>query len=253
MSATFDLYPLRFRVTPRSTAALMPNLLRGAFGSALKQLSEDDYQRFFAPSTLPGGGPSGLADPPRPFVFRLREAHGIGASNIGMNVFAPATELFIRAVRLIDAFEIESVEGIEPLHLLLAGDPHPVNRLRVHFLTPTELKGSDQPDFGTLMARIRDRVSTLRHLYGPGPLDIDFKAFGERAARVAMTRCELTRVAAERISRATGQRHSLGGFTGIAEYEGDLAEFIPYLEIARWTGVGRQTVWGKGEIAYETF
>ena len=33
----------------------------------------------------------------------------------------------------------------------------------------------------------------------------------------------------------------------------DVAEFLPYLEIARWTGVGRQTVWGKGEIAYETF
>jgi len=68
-----------------------------------------------------------------------------------------------------------------------------------------------------------------------------------------MTRCELVQVAAGRTSRATGQRHSLGGFTGVAEYEGDLAEFLPYLEIARWTGVGRQTVWGKGEIAYETF
>ena len=68
-----------------------------------------------------------------------------------------------------------------------------------------------------------------------------------------MTRCELVPVAAERTSRGTGQRHSLGGFTGVAEYQGDLAKFLPYLEIARWTGVGRQTVWGKGEIAYETF
>jgi hypothetical protein len=30
-----------------------------------------------------------------------------------------------------------------------------------------------------------------------------------------------------------------------------MAEFLPYLEAARWTGVGRQTVWGKGEIAVE--
>lgn len=251
MCPTFDLYPLRFRVTPRGTAPLTPNMLRGAFGSALKQLSEDDYQRFFAPSAPPGG-PSGLADPPRPFVFRLREANGVADRNIGMNVFTPGTELFIHAMGLIDAFQIEAVEGTDPLRLPLAGDTNPQNRLRVHFLTPTELKGSDRPDFGTLLARIRDRVSTLRQLYGPGPLDIDFKAFGERAARVAMTRCELTHVAAERTSRATGQRHSLGGFTGSAEYEGELAEFIPYLEIARWTGVGRQTVWGKGEIAYET-
>ena len=73
----------------------------------------------------------------------------------------------------------------------------------------------------------------------------------ERAAAIRMTRCELEHVDAERLSGSTGQRHSLGGFIGVAEYEGDLAEFVPYLEIARWTGVGRQTVWGKGEIAWE--
>jgi len=45
--------------------------------------------------------------------------------------------------------------------------------------------------------------------------------------------------------------HSLGGFTGEAEYEGDLAEFLPWLRAARWVGVGRQTVWGKGELRVE--
>ena len=43
-------------------------------------------------------------------------------------------------------------------------------------------------------------------------------------------RCELTRVAVERRSSRTGQRHGIGGFIGIAEYEGDLAEFLPYLQ-----------------------
>ena len=124
-------------------------------------------------------------------------------------------------------------------------------RLRVRFLTPTELKGTDAPEFGPLMARIRDRISTLRALYGPGPLDLDFRAFGERADRVRMTRCELHTVEEQRLSKGTGQRHSLGGFTGFAEYEGAVAEFMPYLEAVRWTGVGRQTVWGKGEIGVE--
>jgi hypothetical protein len=148
---------------------------------------------------------------------------------------------------------LNSVAGTEALRLPLGASQSRARRVRVHFLTPTELKGAEQPDFRILIARIRDRISTLRELYGEGPLAIDFKAFGERAGRVSMSHCELTPVDAERTSRATGQRHSLGGFTGVAEYEGDLAEFLPYLEIARWTGVGRQTVWGKGEIAYETF
>jgi len=147
---------------------------------------------------------------------------------------------------------LSSVSGTERLCLRLCAPEGPIGRLRVRFLTPTELKGTERPEFGALLRRVRDRVSALRELYGDGPLAIDFKAFGERASCVSMTRCELATVAAQRISRGTGQRHSLGGFTGFAEYEGDLAEFLPYLEIARWTGVGRQTVWGKGEIAYET-
>jgi hypothetical protein len=147
---------------------------------------------------------------------------------------------------------LSSVSGSERLGLPLCASTQPLHRVRVQFLTPTELKGAERPEFGVLLARIRDRISTLRALYGDGPLAIDFEAVGKRANLVSMTRCEFATVTEERTSRGTGQRHSLGGFTGFAEYEGDLTEFVPYLEIARWTGVGRQTVWGKGEIAYET-
>jgi hypothetical protein len=246
---TFDLYPLRFRFATCKLRDFSANTLRGAFGSALKQTDADAYARFFAPKRGEDSGPSGLADPPRPFVFRM-----LGPLQAGINVFLtrdPAVELFTRV--MTELGDLISVEGTAPLRLSLGAAAGPSQRLRVRFLTPTELKGTGQPEFGILLARIRDRVSTLRELYGGGPLEIDFKAFGERASHVSMTRCELVPVAAERTSRGTGQRHSLGGFMGVAEYQGDLAEFLPYLEIARWTGVGRQTVWGKGEIAYETF
>ena len=248
---TFDLYPLRFRIALRRPAPLTPNLLRGAFGGALKKLSEPDYLRFFAPAQSAGEGPSGLADPPRPFVIRM-----VSSTEIGMNVFAtrePAVEVFIDALAHIRALTIEAVSGKELLQLPLAAAHTSVSRVRVEFLTPTQLKGAPRPEFGVLLSRIRDRIGTLRQLYGAGPLEIDFKAFGERARLVSMTRCELVSRSVSRTSRSTGQTHALGGFTGICEYEGDLTEFLPYLEIARWTGVGRQTVWGNGELAYETF
>lgn len=248
-ATTFDLYPLRFRFATCKLRDFSANTLRGSFGSALKKIDSDAYVRFFAPKRAEGSGPSGLADPPRPFVFRM-----LGPLEVGMNLFLtgyPAVDLFTRVMAELGT--VISVAGTEPLRLSLCVPEPKVCRLRVRFLTPTELKGAEQPEFGVLLTRVRDRISTLRELYGDGPLRLDFKAFGERASQVSMTRCELVPVAAERISRATGQRHSLGGFTGLAEYKGDLAEFLPYLEIARWTGVGRQTVWGKGEIAYETF
>ena len=140
----------------------------------------------------------------------------------------------------------------QPIVLSLDRGAENVSRILVRFVTPTELKSAGSPQtpatFATLFGRIRDRVSTLRALYGPGPLAIDFHAMGERAACVEMPRCELRWEHVERRSSRTGQSHPLGGFVGEAEYEGDLAEFLPYLDAAKWIGVGRQTVWGKGEI-----
>jgi plasmid stabilization system protein ParE len=135
----------------------------------------------------------------------------------------------------------------------LGVQPNPVSRIRVQFQTPTELKAAfgDAMDFAVLLARARDRVSTLRSLYGEGPLEIDFRGLAERARYVKTVRAELRRIAVERRSGRTGQRHGIGGVVGFAEYEGDLAEFLPYLEAAAWTGVGRHCTWGNGQIRTE--
>jgi hypothetical protein len=118
----------------------------------------------------------------------------------------------------------------------------------VRFVTPTDLKNAPTPEFGVLFARLRDRLSTLRSLYGSGPLEVDFRAIGERAEKVKMTRCEVRTLEVDRRSGRTGQVHGIGGLVGVAEYEGELAEFLPYLRAGRWVGVGRHTVWGTGEI-----
>lgn len=143
-------------------------------------------------------------------------------------------------------------ELAEPIRVDLGEAHTPVARARVRFVTPTELKSehklADRPEFGILFGRLRDRVSTLRTLYGAGPLEIDFRALGDRAAAVRLTQCELKRTDADRLSSRSGQRHPLGGFVGEVEYQGELDEFMPYLRLGKWVGVGRQTVWGKGEI-----
>jgi hypothetical protein len=139
-----------------------------------------------------------------------------------------------------------------PQELELDAQPELVLGVKLSFVTPTELKTGDgiatKPEFGVLAARIRDRLSILGQAYGDGPLAIDFKAFGERALAVRMTRCEVHQVDVDRRSSRAGQVHSIGGFVGEAEYEGELTEFVPYLKAAKWMGVGRQTVWGKGEV-----
>jgi len=153
---------------------------------------------------------------------------------------------------LYDGRTHQAAEPDPPLTFDLHPAETPVQSLRVRFLTPTELKAgkrlAERPEFRILFSRARDRISTLRALYQGGPLDIDFQAMGRRAAAVRMTRCEIHWRDIKRHSTRTGQVHPLGGFLGEAEYEGDLTEFVPFLELAQWTGVGRHTVWGKGMI-----
>ena len=185
-------------------------------------------------------------------TFRALEAEGIGPGR-GRARLVSVGQLSPEDRVLEQVFGGERIhEQIQPSSIELQPDARPAECVRLRFVTPTELKCAEglaaRPDFPILFARIRDRLSTLGSLYGAGPLDVDFRGIAERASQVLMTHCDLAYEEASRRSSRTGQQHALGGFTGVAEYRGDLAEFLPYLRAARWAGVGRQTVWGKGEI-----
>jgi hypothetical protein len=301
----FRFYPLRFEFVANDSLFFPPgkaaNILRGALGVIFRKLAciphcEDaricdvrdtcPYARVFEP-VASGDGPSGLADWPRPFVFRARHLDGrtvhpgepfwfdLHVFSLDHNVLAYFVLTFASLAReglgprrgkaelqrvltggqvLYDG-STQTISGaVEPLSLDLkpADSSH---RICVDFLTPTELKHehkiASRPEFPILFGRIRDRVGTLSRLYGAGPLDIDYQGTNERAAAVKMTTCHVRRQESQRRSTRTGQAHSIGGLVGVAEYEGDLTEFLPYLEVGRWVGVGRQSVWGKGEINVE--
>lgn len=310
------------------------NILRGAFGTIFRRIAcvpqctsartcewraSCPYARLFEPSALSLSlrhavnrglqslslrhaenrglirtGPSGLADLPRPFVFRAthldsatvaagspfhfdlnlfdlnenaiaylvlafaqlaREGLGPGRRRVELTAVSQLDVNGEPAMALYDGGSLLLRQSANPLELSLEARAELVTRLRLCFVTPTELKSGQQlaarPEFSVVAARIRDRISTLRDLYGAGPLDIDFRAFGDRAALVRMSRCETQQVDVVRRSSRTGQTHSIGGFVGEAEYEGDLTEFVPYLRAAQWTGIGRQTVWGKGQVRVE--
>ncbi len=205
-------------------------------------------------------GPSGLADPPRAFILRASHLNGCAfapgdAFHIDVHTFDPEGDT---AVEIARAFSSVPRAGFELENVVVRGDfsidlasPQPSRWLAVRFVTATELKGANPGDpaaFPVLFARIRDRVSTLRRLYGAGPVEADFRGMGERARNILTVRTNLTERRVFRRSSRTGEVHGIGGFEGSVEYAGDLAEFAPWLRAACWTGVGRHTVWGNGEI-----
>jgi hypothetical protein len=127
--------------------------------------------------------------------------------------------------------------------------------MTIRFATPTELKQagevSSEPEFAVLLARLVERIWTLGRLYQDWAA-WDYHHLVERSRMVRLLDWQWRYRSLRRRSSRTGQRHSLGGFTGIAIYEGPIGVFLPLLEIGRWTGIGRQTVWGKGEIQVES-
>ncbi len=228
------------------------NVIRGALG----QMATVNESRL----------PSGLADPPRPFVLRAAHLDGKRFSPgetlaFGANVFDVHGPV---AASLKSACAAWASTGLGPRRgrvELLATEEDvvtidlrpgtPVSGCALRFPTPTSLKGNPSRDdipFGILFARLRDRISALCTVYGDGPLDLDFRALAERAADVRTVRRNLRYQAVERRSSRTGDVHGIGGLVGQADYAGDLTEFLAWLRAARWTGVGRHTVWGNGVV-----
>jgi hypothetical protein len=95
IALTFEFYRFRFHFRSAGPLYFPPyksgNIVRGAFGSIFRKLvcipschdaktceirSTCPYARVFEPQATRGEGPSGLADWPRPFVFRAAHLDG---------------------------------------------------------------------------------------------------------------------------------------------------------------------------------
>jgi len=125
-----------------------------------------------------------------------------------------------------------------------------VRRVTLRFLTPTMLKAdgflAQKPTFAAILKRLRDRINALSYFYCGNGLDIDFKAFGERAEEIKTVADSTRWVESSRFSRRRGVSHDLSGFVGEVSFEGDLAPFLPYLKLGEYVHVGKNAVFGNG-------
>jgi hypothetical protein len=239
------------------------------------------YANLFEPACL--DGPSGLADAPRPFVIRAASLDGKSfrpgeTFSIDLHLFRldePPLAHFVTAfeqlaqegigagrgrIRLVrvSALNLDRQEtaAVHPqpncLEWEQPADAGPTEFLTLRFTTPTELKSEGailrEAPFEIVLARARDRIATLSQLYGDGQMDLDFRGLAERASLVETVASDLRWESHTRTSSRTRQTHPLGGFVGEVRYRGAIAEFLPFLQAAYWTGIGRQTVWGKGVV-----
>ena len=123
-------------------------------------------------------------------------------------------------------------------------------RVTLRFLTPTVLKADGQiiqrPEFHQIIKRLRDRVNSLAYFYCDETLEMNHKAFGEKAEQVISSRSDFHWEERSRYSRKQNLEHELSGFVGEGTYEGTLDEFLPLLILGQHVHVGKYAVWGNG-------
>jgi hypothetical protein len=239
LKAKFEFFRFRLHFRALDTvhfpAGKSGNVIRGALGRILRDTaSPAAYARLFEPGSHLGQAPSGLGDWPRPFLLRAGALDGRTVPEGGWFCFEvhifdcrPAVLAYFH-----EAFTQLGGQGIGPGHGRVT------------------LERTEQLDLDDVVAPA-----------GSAPLKIDL------APKQAPERAPMDRVGVRFLSptelKSGGTIAArpefailfarLGGFTGSAEYQGELAEFLPWLRAARWVGVGRQTVWGKGDVRVEVF
>ncbi len=264
----FEFYSVVFQFQAIDPFAFPPfltgNIFRGALGSFLQSANRPAYRTLFE---SPGAG-----TPPRPFVLRCRNLDGRRYAPgeifpLRLNLFLPDLDLLEPIGAALTAM---SDAGFGPTrsratllsppahlrHSLCLDEPlEPTKAIRVQFQTPTEIKSNGEivapGAFSVLFEQIYGRLNRLSVLYGSGELSADYKALRKQAQPVLLHSANLSRVDVSRRGTRLRQTHPLGGCVGSVEYGGELTRFVPFLEAAAFTGVGRHTVWGNGEIATE--
>jgi hypothetical protein len=250
---TFQRIRLEFEVREeqRFPAGAAGNIVRGALGWAMRESLPAAYEEFFEPKQL--AGPSGLANRPRPFVLRATHLDGRTIQpreifHIDLHLFREIPrEAFVVAFERIRLGRLRNVRS-ETISVSLDGAHRGIKTLTLLFITPTKLKADSGlaalPHFPVVFARARDRVRAL----SSHEFTLGFAGLAQRSEGISLISHQLKHHRQLRTSSKTGQTHPIGGFTGEAVYAGDLDEFLPILQAAHWTGIGRQTVWGNGVI-----
>lgn len=128
--------------------------------------------------------------------------------------------------------------------------------IKITIRTPTIIKyeGSivRQPDFYHLFLRLRDRVSAIAYFHNGIELEEDFKLLELEAREVETIQSNWRWVELKRRSSKTHQLHDLSGVVGYGVYDFKSIErvelFAPWIKIGEIVNVGKNSVWGMGEI-----
>jgi hypothetical protein len=127
--------------------------------------------------------------------------------------------------------------------------------LRCTLHTPLRLKQGntlhlDLP-FHVLIRACLRRIAALETAYGQGEPALDYQGLVRRAEQVITDHSTLHWQELLRFSNRQNKKVSLSGLMGSVQYRGDLDDFFPLLAYASQVNLGKQTVFGLGNVTID--
>ncbi|NLH40172.1 MAG: CRISPR system precrRNA processing endoribonuclease RAMP protein Cas6 [Elusimicrobia bacterium] len=206
--------------------------------------------------------------------------------NIGINIFGWAVEHYNEFIKTIEEIGKEGIGPLRGKFLLrnvysMDGEnnkkiiydkngmiKNPVSfgftnnfkpvstQFKIIFNTPTKIiydaKPIYNPDFYHIFSRLRDRISSISYFHNNTDLEENYRALEEDSMNVKTLTSRWNFVEVRRRSSRTKQLQDLSGIVGYGIYDFltlDRAEmFYPWIKIGELVNVGKNSVWGMGEI-----
>ncbi|WP_017754495.1 CRISPR system precrRNA processing endoribonuclease RAMP protein Cas6 [Calidifontibacillus oryziterrae] len=162
-----------------------------------------------------------------------------------------AKPIFSNAQRkVINDFIIVTGEEILTQNCELSGE------CRIHFASPARLKYDGEfvsnPAFHIVLRSAVRRITSLLYFHHDEPkLNFDFgRLFQQAEKEITCKKSNVEWTSWERYSNRQKQRLKMGGIVGNAAYQGDFEPYLPWLQLAEWSNIGKNPVFGLGKVKF---
>ncbi|VVB97205.1 CRISPR-associated endoribonuclease Cas6 [uncultured archaeon] len=102
-------------------------------------------------------------------------------------------------------------------------------------------------NFEILVRNLLRRLSWISEVHCGEKWELDWKGLIERAKKVKIVSSDLKWKELERYSERQETRMKMGGLLGEITFEGELAEFMPFIKLGEYLHIGKGTVFGLGK------
>lgn len=124
--------------------------------------------------------------------------------------------------------------------------------LGLAFVTPMRMKRVDRraraPRFQDLVRTMIRRFTALLNVYGQGEPSLDYAGLVRDAAYVVVKSQDVRWYDWQRYSSRQNRKMFMGGISGSVVYSGNLAPFLPFVDMAEKVHLGKNTQFGLGMV-----